>query len=95
MCSINHDMKAIFFHIPKNGGLYVENILNKYYGFKTYYFTRKDHHILIVILHRLIMGKVLFVSKNKECWYIQTSDEFNEKWEWMLKNGQHIISLRS
>lgn len=45
MCSINHDLKAIFFHVPKNGGLYIETLLNKYYGFKTYYFTRKDHNL--------------------------------------------------
>ena len=45
MCSINHDLKAIFFHIPKNGGLYVQNILEKYYGFDTVYFTRKDHYL--------------------------------------------------
>ena len=40
MCSINHDMKAIYLHIPKNGGLYIQNVLEKYYGFKTLYFTR-------------------------------------------------------
>ena len=27
MCSINHELKAIYIHIPKNGGLYVEEIL--------------------------------------------------------------------
>lgn len=45
MCSINHEMKAIYIHVPKNGGLYVQNILEKYYGFKTLYFTRQDHHL--------------------------------------------------
>ncbi len=45
MCSINHDLKAIYLHIPKNGGLYVQNILEKYYNFKTIYFTRSDHYL--------------------------------------------------
>jgi hypothetical protein len=34
MCSVNHDLKVIYIHIPKNGGLYVEHILKKYYGFE-------------------------------------------------------------
>jgi hypothetical protein len=42
MCSINHDLKAIYIHIPKCGGLYVENILQLYYGFTTYYFTSEN-----------------------------------------------------
>jgi hypothetical protein len=33
MCSINHDLKAIFIHVPKTGGRYIEHILHKYYGF--------------------------------------------------------------
>ena len=35
MCSINHELKAIFIHIPKTGGLYIKYILEKYYGFTT------------------------------------------------------------
>jgi hypothetical protein len=45
MCSINHNLKAIFIHIPKNGGSYVAEILNKNYGFKNYYLQRPDHKI--------------------------------------------------
>ena len=44
MCSINHDKKAIFIHIPKNGGSYVAEVLSKHYGFKNYYLHRPDHH---------------------------------------------------
>lgn len=43
MCSINHDLKAIFIHIPKNGGLYAQNVLENFYNFKTIFFTRDDH----------------------------------------------------
>jgi len=43
MCSINHEKKAIFIHIPKNGGSYISEILSKNYGFKNYYLHRPDH----------------------------------------------------
>jgi len=43
MCSINHDLEAIFIHTPKCGGLFIEKVLEKYYGFSTYYFTHENH----------------------------------------------------
>jgi hypothetical protein len=43
MCSINHDLKLIFIHTPKIGGLYISTILQKLYGFETYYFTHENH----------------------------------------------------
>jgi len=43
MCSINHDLKAIFIHVHKTGGTYISYMLNKYYGFKNYYLRRPDH----------------------------------------------------
>ena len=39
MCSINHEKKAIFFHVPKTGGTYIRENLEKYYGFTFYNFT--------------------------------------------------------
>lgn len=44
MCSINHDLKALYIHIPKTGGSYIASILSKYYGFKNYYLKRPDHN---------------------------------------------------
>lgn len=44
MCSINHELKAIYVHLPKNGGLYIEKILEEFYGFKTMYFTHENHN---------------------------------------------------
>lgn len=43
MCSINHDLKAIFIHVHKTGGTYISYMLHKYYGFKNYYIRRPDH----------------------------------------------------
>jgi hypothetical protein len=43
MCSINHDKKAIFIHIPKTAGSYLAKILADKYGFKNYYLQRPDH----------------------------------------------------
>ena len=37
MASINHELKAIYIHIPKCGGLYVQKILEEFYGFYTIY----------------------------------------------------------
>ena len=45
MCSINHDLKAIFIHVHKTGGTYISYMLHKYYGFKNYYIRRPDHDI--------------------------------------------------
>lgn len=43
MCSINHDLKCVYIHLPKCGGSYVTEILEKFYDFKTYYFTSENH----------------------------------------------------
>ena len=44
MCSINHDLKAIYIHIPKNGGSYINKIITEFYNFTfVKYFCRKDH----------------------------------------------------
>ena len=45
MCSINHDLKAIFIHVHKTGGTYISYMLHKYYGFTNYYLRRPDHDI--------------------------------------------------
>lgn len=45
MCSINHELKAIYIHLPKNGGLYIQKILEEFYGFKTMYFTHENHNL--------------------------------------------------
>lgn len=43
MCSINHDLKCVFVHTPKCGGLYVQKVLEVFYGFHTFYFTHENH----------------------------------------------------
>ena len=76
MCSINHDKKAIFIHIPKNGGSYIAETLNKYYGFQNYYLQRPDHEIFC-------LGKDKSVDKHENkihgtLMYYKTSDYLNE-----------------
>jgi Sulfotransferase family len=44
MCTVNHDLKAIYIHIPKTGGYYVEETLIKYYGFKRDYSIKPNHY---------------------------------------------------
>jgi chondroitin 4-sulfotransferase 11 len=43
MCSINHDKKCVFIHIPKTAGIYVRSVLSKNYDFNLYLFQRPDH----------------------------------------------------
>jgi len=50
MCSINHDLKALYIHIPKTGGSYISSILSKNYGFKNYYLKRPDHQYFCKII---------------------------------------------
>jgi len=45
MCSVNHNLKAIFIHVHKTGGTYISYMLHKYYGFKNYYLRRPDHDV--------------------------------------------------
>lgn len=77
MCSINHDLKAIYLHIPKNGGLYIEHILNKYYGFKSYYLTHEDHKAFgddeTVVNNGFLHLKKYGIYK-----YFETSKKFSE-----------------
>jgi Sulfotransferase family len=43
MCSINHNKKAIFIHIPKTAGIYVRSLLRENYDFDLYLCQRPDH----------------------------------------------------
>jgi hypothetical protein len=46
MASINHKLNAIYFHIPKTAGTYIQSTLDEYYKFTSYNFLiRSDYHI--------------------------------------------------
>ena len=85
MCSINHDLKAIFIHVPKNAGSYIHNILDKVYDFRTDFFTRTDHkefnHPASNDDHENISKKFGFVNtRNKGVLnYYMSSDDHNQK----------------
>ena len=55
MIYVNHELKAIYIHIPKCGGCYIRDLLINYYGFKnalphknksvlTHFFENPDHY---------------------------------------------------
>ena len=75
MCSINHDLKAIYLHIPKNGGLYIEHVLNKYYNFKSYYLTHENHSLFGD--EKTINNGFLHLKKDGLYKYFETSQKFN------------------
>jgi len=43
MCSINHDLKAIFIHLPKCGGSFTTTMLKKYYDFENLRLPHEQH----------------------------------------------------
>jgi hypothetical protein len=58
MCSINHEKKAIFIHIPKTAGTFIYNNLEKYYGFTYYQIKRPDHNIFCDINNNTIIKNI-------------------------------------
>ena len=74
MVSICHELKAIYIHTPKVGGLYIEQILSKYYNFKTIFFTRPDHNKFNEKNRTYLNGKcgVLNIVKKGIIRYYQT-----------------------
>ena len=86
MCSINHDLKAIYLHIPKTGGSYISSILNKHYGFKNYYLKRPDHNQFTKIVdnsidkhENKIMGTYLYYSSSHHLNKIMNMN--SQKWK--------------
>lgn len=43
MCSINHDLKAIYIHVPKCGGSFIGTILRHYYDFESIRLPHEKH----------------------------------------------------
>lgn len=86
MCSINHNKKAIYIHIPKNGGTYICDILSKYYGFKNYYLQRDDHLSFclskdnsVIVHENKLHGTLIYYKTNKQINQIMNMDK--HKWD--------------
>ena len=79
MCSINHDLEAIFIHIPKTAGIYVRNTLVNNYNFKLYLFKRPDHiKYCNTNLKYNQEHELSFCSNKGVLQYYKTSPELNE-----------------
>lgn len=88
MCSVNHEKKAIFIHIPKTAGIYIRTTLDKYYGFETFLCKRDDHKEYCNTNMNLNKGKILTFCNNRGIYnYYKTSNQLtkmmdlnDEKW---------------
>jgi hypothetical protein len=89
MCSVNHEKKAIFIHIPKTAGIYIRSSLEKYYGFETFLCNRDDHIEYCSTNINLNKDKPLTFCNNKSILqYYKTSKQLtnmmdlnDEKWK--------------
>lgn len=90
MIYINHEVKAIFIHIPKTGGTYIGPTLEKYYGFTSYLSLitgrRPDHNTICKsrLFRPVLTGNHLYDSSffNKVVGllvYCKTSDYLNRE----------------
>lgn len=79
MCSINHDLKAIFIHVHKTGGSYIAFVLKEYYGFQTYYLKRPDHDIFCLNRRKNLHQKNYENRIHGVYVYYKTSPHLNAK----------------
>lgn len=90
MIYINHEKKAIFIHIPKNGGTYIGPTLVKYYGFTSYLelmnSRRPDHRQVCktnmfknVYTNNQVYDNSFFNKLIGNYLYCKTSKYFNDK----------------
>ena len=82
MCSINHELKSIFIHLPKCGGIFTQIILEKHYNFETYFFTHENHNMFVdneYYCDSLINNGFLKITKEGILKYYMSSNNHNEK----------------
>lgn len=96
MCSINHDLKCVYLHTPKCGGSYVTDILERFYNFKTFYFTSEHHENFVddklFTFKNYSTNKGFFFIKKNMYKYFRYSEKFNiltgmdeDKWKKYFK----------
>jgi len=87
MCSINHDLKAIFIHIPKTGEFYTHNILEKYYNFKTIYFLdniKNNNDSNFLHLRENVSLKYLKGYKHHDELAVMTEEKWNSYYKFTI-----------
>lgn len=94
MCSINHEKKAIFIHIPKTAGIYIRQTLTNHYGFDLYLSKRPDHITFCKTNLALNKNQQLYFANSAEgvINYYKTSKELSDlmnmddhKWDTYFK----------
>ena len=90
MCSINHEKKAIFIHVPKTAGTYITNILINNYGFEYYLLRRIDHeeycdYDIKYNKNKYIDGFFFGNKKYGTLEYYMNSEELNKKMNMTLE----------
>jgi hypothetical protein len=78
MCSINHDLKAIFIHLPKCGGSFTTTMLSKYYDFENIRLPHEKHkkfNYLFEEIPQLLEEDDEDEEKEEECQVTGKEDE--------------------
>jgi len=57
MCSINHDLKAIYIHVPKCGGSFVGGILKHYYDFENIRLPHETHKEFSSLFEKVVQSE--------------------------------------
>lgn len=83
MCSINHNKKAIFIHLPKNAGVYIRELLEDKYNFQNFFCVRPDHSEycntnLELNNPNLFYTELTFTCNKGIIEYFKTSSEIND-----------------
>lgn len=84
MCSINHDLQAIFIHLPKCGGSFTTTMLNKYYDFENIRLPHEKHKNFNYLFEEIPRETCNLEDNNKD--NIQVEDEEGDEEKCRCRN---------